>query len=226
MHDAVAEDIGFLDRSGADVWTYTDKSGNSYSGNVLVLGSRGVLLSRSNKVLVYLAPEHPPRAIEVPEGFGLAPFQKGDISFTQHVLLMRELQPKVVWGVTVANNNREHLMAQLNVVTGDLTTTFHMRLYRNKPDEETLKYFYFLFGTAQGPLQVAMEDGRQRVVVRNLATNAMRVAFEREAGISLFKVERRKDGVIRVDAGVGFHDEHLEDVEKFLSAAPPPEATP
>lgn len=205
-------DVGFLDRDVDRQWTYTTTEGDSFSGDVLILGSRGILLIRSNKVLVYAAPEGTPQAIEIPDGYVLSPVQKGDISFTQHVLLGRELQPKMVFGFTLTSPAKKYLMAQMNIMTGELALTFPMKFQ----DEQELDNRYYVFGAASGPLQIALEEGHQRIVVRNLFTNQSKVAFERENGIAEMQVNRKQNGKIVIEAAVGFSNQRVEDVEALL----------
>lgn len=221
LGDAQPTDLGILEYDRSQ-WHYTPKGGMRFSADAFLLASRGVLMLRKNTVVTYVSPDVAPRAFVVPDGYAFSRLQKGDVSYSKHLLIQQELPPKTLFGmITVTNNAKDYNVGLFNMETGEVTTTFTMRL-RGPSDALTLEHFnntYFLFNTKNGPLTIELEDGYQRVVARNLATRKTVTLFERSNGIAGFDPKQSADGRIHVVAAVGFSNERVDDVEALFETA-------
>ena len=171
------------------------------------LTSKGLVLSRTPSAFTYF-PSNNPRATLLPEDWQLAWRQKGDIE-NSRLLIVKKLTPK-------GFEPGRHQIGFFDLDTNRMLSTIFEMTFIPGSEEAQFGNRFYLYDTPRGPITITLEDGIKQVVVRNVKTGQMRVAFQRDAGIARIKAEQTNTGRIAVEAAVGFSDEKIFDAEDFL----------
>lgn len=215
-----AQTLGILEKKRG-LWHFTPKNEKRYSGDWFRLTSRGLLLNRNNNIVTYFSPDSQAKTHILPEGYRFSPLQKGDISQSKHILIQRQIAPRTRLGIiTLESSVKRFNLALFNILTGDITSKIHdVRLQSNSDQDQAdhLKNTYYLFNTASGTIVATVEDGYERLVLRNLTTGQKKTAFERERGVSFPKAKMHESGRIEISASVGLSTHRIVDAENFLS---------
>ncbi|MFZ2825167.1 hypothetical protein [Hydrogenophaga sp.] len=188
-------------------WRFTPVGRPTMAAYGYHLTSKGLVLSRTPSAFTYF-PSGNPRATLLPEDWQLAWRQKGDIE-NSRLLIVKKLTPK---GFEPGRHQIGFFDLDKNRM---LPTVFEMTFIPNSEDAQFGNRF-FLFDTPRGPITITLEDGIKQVVVRNVKTGEIRIAFQRDAGIARIKAEQTNTGRIAVEAAVGFSDQKIYDAEDFL----------
>lgn len=239
------------------MWQVVTVTGAKVTGDRLIPASKGFVVARENTGFRYI-PGKGLLSFAAPEEFVIAPFQNGDISGTNHLLLQRRKVPQSrgaqgdleqigsslktlgsILGVTKKNdyamlNLATNKIELLNISSDTNEVSVHDRcrqvnyvmencakvgFFDSLYDESGLPnlshYFWRIswYKTPVRPVLIVQEGGLQEITAVDLRDYSRKTLFSRALGIAGFKVQQNKDGMVSVNARMGFSEELFENVD-------------
>lgn len=99
--------------------------------------------------------------------------------------------------------------------------SFNESLYDNTGRNPQHYYWrIYWFSTPTGPILVSLENGTKNVTVRDMRTGKKVLAFDRALGIAFFDAMQDSEGLVHLQATLGFSKDKIDDAAAFLASAP------
>ncbi len=185
-----------------------------YSGSGFFLGSRGILINKDNAAFTYIDKEGVVVTHSLPRGYFVSKYQKGDLSSSDHLLILKDLGQTKALGFLKVEGEHEYDASLISLSSGAVSTTIKIKL-EGGGEKRRLKHLrnvFYMYGSTSGPIVVSLEDGAKKVVARNLATNKKVVLHERGLGIAFIKAGVNDAGSIWVKLANGLQDKYIDNV--------------
>lgn len=224
--------IGTLVATENNDWEFTPTGGEMIAGQTFFMLDDGILVERGDTVFRY-RPGTGLQTIQLPPGFALFGYQRGDVGTTHYVAIFRAHggNHSIFHGIkAAAGKSEESDVALFNVDTGHI-----IPVKRTVDDSLTDKMFdgfgnpiasYYLwsiywYATPDGPLAVAFEHDVSDLVAIDLANDHRVTLFTRSLGITEFHPTQNPDGRVSVEASWMFKKHEAQDVGAILAGKAP-----
>ncbi len=202
-----------------------EATGNKYAFSGYYLGSHGILLARNKHTFIHFSPntQSEPKVIRLPEKdkfeYKLSDYQRGDFSYTRHLLVKRFVDNSRLLGLK-SDNEYLYDYSWFNIDTGMITTVFPIYIdgRSGKTVDDYAYNLMFLFATNEGPICITREkEAFKNVYARNLWTGQKELLFTRDHGIHSMNAELMSSKKIKVIAGMGFENHEIDDVVGYMN---------